>query len=821
MKKFFLGIMLCMAVGVAAETIKGGVIDAQGNAMPFVTISVLAPDSTLLTGSITDDDGKYEVEVSNPKYIIQASYVGYQTAFGGPDFVLREETERLAELEVKAKKPLIERQMDKLVVNVSNSPFALGSNASDLLKKAPGVNIDKDGKVTVNGKSVEIWIDGRPSNLSGEQLKAMLQGTDGGTIEKIEIISNPSAKYDAAGQGGIINIKTKRNMMKGLNGSLYAGYGGMYYGDVKRYLQQEIASLNLNYRTEKTYTFGTLTQVYSSGSQTIETGSSYKLISETDTTAMRRVSDSDLGIDFQYYMAKIGNDWFIDKKNTLGFILNVPILTMKIQGNDGIGTIDRLVGDTWQTTETVRTATGIKMYTPQHNANLNFTHVFNDSLNRELTVNIDYNRYNTQNRNTQANSITRVGLADSTSGLLINTKQLAQIYSAKLDFQTNFWRTGMIEAGAKWALSSTTNHMTTDSTINGQPIPTKYSDFVYDEHIAALYITAGKQFGQHWNVKLGLRGEYTYSKGEWLTADSTTTRSYFNLFPTAFVGYNPTDKWGLSLSYTRRIDRPSYWNMNPFVSYIDAHSYMEGNPDLKPQFTHSVELQTNYSQYVSLAFNFSQTSNLFAQQTSVMPNGDTRIKWENFGSEMSVGANLSLTELPIVPKYKTLDDGSRTMEGAWLALTLNGGYYYQMKRNDTFAYNHHWGFVSATLTSYLPKDWTLSVDGYYYSPSKDGYDYNSSFYGMNFALKKTIMSKGLILGLQAHDLLRSMHFESHAMNLPEGYSSYSRSISRNQKISLSIVWMFGTQQYMKRRNVGNVDELNRLGGGGGGVKTGS
>ena len=143
-----------------------------------------------------------------------------------------------------------------------------------------------------------------------------------------------------------------------------------------------------------------------------------------------------------------------------------------------------------------------------------------------------------------------------------------------------------------------------------------------------------------------------------------------------------------------------------------------------------------------------------------------------------------------------------------------------MKRNDTFAYNHHWGFVSATLTSYLPKDWTLSVDGYYYSPSKDGYDYNSSFYGMNFALKKTIMSKGLILGLQAHDLLRSMHFESHAMNLPEGYSSYSRSISRNQKISLSIVWMFGTQQYMKRRNVGNVDELNRLGGGGGGVKTG-
>ena len=185
MKKFFLGIMLCMAVGMSAETIKGSVIDAKGEAMPFVTISVLAPDSTLLTGAITDDDGKYEIEVNNPKYIIQASYVGYQTAFGGPDFVLREETERLAELEVKAKKPLVERQMDKLVVNVSASPLSAGSNGNDILRRAPGVRIDKDGNITVNGKAVDIWIDGKPSYLSGQQLKAMLDGTDGNTIEKI------------------------------------------------------------------------------------------------------------------------------------------------------------------------------------------------------------------------------------------------------------------------------------------------------------------------------------------------------------------------------------------------------------------------------------------------------------------------------------------------------------------------------------------------------------------------------------------------------------------------------------------------------------
>ncbi len=292
-----------MASGVSAETIKGSVSDSKGEPMAFVTISVLSQDSTLLTGAITDEKGEYMVTMNGLTgegmngMIIQASYIGYQTAFGGPDFVLREETEQIAEVEVKAKKPLIERQMDKLVVNVSASPLSAGSNGNDILRRSPGVRIDKDGNITVNGKSVEIWIDGKPSYLSGQQLKAMLDGTDGNTIEKIEIISNPSAKYDASGQGGIINIKTKRNMMKGLNGMLSVGYGGMYFGDVKRWLNQEMASLMLNYRGEKTYTFGQLTQVYSQNDIDFETGRS---IPATETTpAMKNYSNSGYNIDFQ------------------------------------------------------------------------------------------------------------------------------------------------------------------------------------------------------------------------------------------------------------------------------------------------------------------------------------------------------------------------------------------------------------------------------------------------------------------------------------------------------------------------------------------
>lgn len=207
------------------QNLSGVVQDTEHHPIAYATVSLLSQDSTLLTGTITDDTGAFSLAQPSGKHLLQVSFVGYQTICqpveaGSKSLVLtlHEESAQLGEVEVSGKRPLVERQFDKLVLNVSNSPFAAGSNGKDILKKAPGVNVDKDGNVTVNGKSVAVYVDGRPSYLSGEQLKAMLEGTDGNTIEKIEIISNPSAKYDAAGAGGIVNIKLKRNMMQGLNG---------------------------------------------------------------------------------------------------------------------------------------------------------------------------------------------------------------------------------------------------------------------------------------------------------------------------------------------------------------------------------------------------------------------------------------------------------------------------------------------------------------------------------------------------------------------------------------------------------------------------
>ena len=825
MKKLTLLFGLLVSVAISAETIKGSVVDSRGEAMPFVTISVLAQDSTLLTGAITDDEGRYEIDLSTfnlqrSTFILQASYVGYKTAFGGPDFVLREETERLKEVEVKAKKPLIERQMDKLVVNVSASPLSAGSNGNDILRRAPGVRIDKDGNITVNGKAVEIWVDGKPSYLSGQQLKAMLDGTDGNTIEKIEIISNPSAKYDASGQGGIINIKTKRNMMKGLNGMLSAGYGGMYFGDVKRWLSQEMFSLMLNYRGEKTYTFGQFTQVFAQNDIDFE---SYR-----ETPALKNYSYSDYAMNFQYYMLKVGNDWYIDSLNTFGFILQVPFMNVDQHIVPGRNSAYMIQG-----TDTTNSTTNSqnRLKAPQHTANLNYTHTFSEALERELTVNIDYNRYNNSSVNFQETNYDKPFGGINSLGIDIKSKQIVNIYSAKMDFQTKFWKTGMIEAGVKYALSSTDNDMTTDSTRNGDVRPTDHNAFRYDEHVAAAYISVGKQFGEHWSVKLGLRGEYTFSHGDWKDdgMDSIINKSYFDPFPTAYVGYTskPLGKIqqpiSVSASYTRRIKRPNYWMLNPFTSYVDAYSIQKGNTNLTPEFNNDVELHFSWTQYWNMTFNFAHTQDMFSSKTTILPSGIGFAQWTNFGTCTTHGLNVSLTELPLVPKYAKAEDGSKSMQGAWLALTVNAGWLHFInksydKQDDgtpDYIMKSHYGYVGGTLSAYLPKDWTLTLDGNWSSPMLTGYNRSGSTYFASFGIRKMYMKKGLIFNLNVQDLLRSLSFNNEDMGQEPGNRSWYKNTIRQQRVMFSLTWMFGQYQQHKHRKVGELDESSRLGGGGG------
>ncbi len=818
-------ILICamLAMSGIAQTLTGTVRERSSNdAIPYATVSLLRTDSSMVTGNITNDNGHFQLQAGKGTYILQVSYVGFQTvcrdvqvdkskvAVG--DIFLTEETTAIAEVEIKADRPLIQRQMDKLVMNVSNGPFSVGFTSEEILKKAPGVTVDKDGNVKVNGKSVSVYIDGRPSYLSGEQLTTMLQGTDAAMVEKIEIIMHPSAKYDASGEGGaIINIKLKKDKNKGTNGSLSATYGGMYFKEPGKYFQNERFSFSLNHRSAHTYTAFSLTQSFNTGGGTSESKSQQPFASDT----MRTSTASGSTRQNQWYNAKLSTDWYIDDKNTLGFIFRVPIWANNssqpaVRNRSDI----TLAEDTMQYSSTEGTGKG---FAPTYTANVNYTHVFSDSLSRELTIDATYNRSEHRSDSKQTNTVFRNNdaiIPPMPDRLDVSTRQVTDRVVAKVDFQTAFWRTGMIECGGKWQMNRTSNNMNTDSVMPSYSTTT-HTAYDYSEHIAAAYITISKQFGEHWNTKVGLRGELTAYKGTYereAEQREVAPKPYFNLFPSVFVGYTPTQKWSLSLTYDRSIWRPGVWYLNPFVEYRSAHEYSVGNPELKPEFSNNLDLDVGWSRYITLNFTFSHTSGIITDRPEIMENGDKKVMPVNFGTEYSFGPSLSFSEIPLVPKFKTNDQGKKELDGAWLALTANVGLYDNISIADAGMDSNYgtrsslYCFYYGALTAYLPKDWQIGTDVWGSTPSASGYNRWMGGFMWSGSVKKRWPEPGVTLSLNVNDFLRSATWKGESVGMKDGYASSYIYTAHMQRVSIGVTWNFGKNQQHKYRKVGDSGE---------------
>ena len=629
-------------------TLTGRVTDAATSApVEFATVALIMPDSTFVDGTTTDSTGRFAFNgLTAREYIMKISFIGYKDAVirvnpsVGSDIgtvSIEPVAEMLDAVVVSARRPVIEQKLDRLIMNVADAVSTEGSNGTDLLRKAPGVTIDFDGNVKLNGSSVEVWIDGRPSNLSGKELEVLLQSTDGTTIDRIEIMAHPSAKYDAAGGGGIINIVTKKNFTQGLNGSVNLSYGGMYFD---RWEQAADGSVNLSYRGAKTNTFLT----YSAGYDDMTAG----LVSESlygEDYGMKMRSTSNLLMRNTNQMFRVGNDWYMNERNVLGTIVNGTFR------NSSTGTYgdnftehlmaDELLGRLESGIDNTDRFDGVS-------ANLNYTHTFDKTRMQELTVNADYSWYDINNNSHQSDTPSDImpSLLQLDSSIFRqDAAQNLQILSVKADYQQVFWQTGMLEAGLKWSRTLTDNNSVREDFYGGR---WNYSDslsnlFLYDEQIAAAYISAAKSFGTKWSVKIGLRGEYTWARGDWRSAGEKSTKSYFNIFPTAFFSYMPSKDWRLAVSYTRRISRPGYSQLNPFRTYMSANSFTEGDPDLDPQFSDQVSLSVGYGQHLNLSLLYQHNTNLIMQHPEVNPaNGEQRLIWENFGTQSLAGAALSI-----------------------------------------------------------------------------------------------------------------------------------------------------------------------------------
>ena len=801
--------LICTSNASAARqtpTEIGGTIydKASGEPLGWTTVALMDKDSSIIAGTTCEADGTYRMAAKPGEYTLTASLLGYKnfsrqvTLLAGSKekvvIFLEEDAGMLSGATVTERVKLVEMKVDKVVMNISQSAFAQGSNALELLGKAPGVTIDKDGNIKLNGKSVQVWIDGRPSYLDGQSLEAMLRSTGGESIEKFELMEHPSSKYDASGQGGIINIKTKRNTLAGLNGSLGADGGGMYFKDTDRFLWQESSWANLNYRGRKTSTFLNIYEgIYN-------TDIKMDIDNRLDNAGIpMAITSSSLQKDrYSNWQVRLGNDWMADERNTFGFIVNIPMAHDLMSSDRAHNITNQTIGNT--TIERTESDTRNDNRMRQVNTNLNYTHIFDQSRSAELTANLDwYNNTGTGEGITDIYALTD-RMADWTgSRREIGSDNRVNIYSAKIDYQTLVAKMFMLETGLKWALSSTDNTTTRIET----GLPDRNTEFNYREHIGAAYISASAQLGPKWSLKAGLRGEYTNSFGDWISASDQTRRSYFDLFPTVFAGFTPKAGLNFALSYSRRIQRPSYYALNPAENYIDAHSYTVGDPALKPSYIDEVSLSAGMGQHFALSAGYSHTGDMFSQMPYLKANGDQMLAWANFGRQDMAILTAALSELPIT---------------RWFIWTVNANALYMDASTAGMAENRTLSAALYTcLTFNLPSDWKIQLDGRYNSPMAYGFFKIRDQYTANLAVRKNMLDGRLTLTAKLDDIFRTLATNLDCLTagdesvLGSVKSSYLGQKYYAQSFHIGISWNFGKATGTQRRNVGNIDEASRIG----------
>lgn len=614
--------VLCVLIAVsnasaqqpAPSNVSGKVIDETSKPLDYATVSLLkAADSSLVKTDLTSETGTFSFNGLKPgRYILSSMMMGYRKTMTEAlelkegssmikNIVLTSELKNLQEVSVIAQKPFIERKMDKLVVNVENSSVSAGSTAMEVLEKAPGITVDKDDNISMKGKQgVLIMLDGKPTYMSSADVANMLRNMASDQIETIELITSPSARYDASGTSGIINIKTKKNRNMGLNGTFTAGTG---YGKTSKYN----GGTTLNFRKNKVNVFGN----YNYANQgRLSNLNMHRNVSYLDTlTNFVQLNDWDNRRGSNSF--KGGIDLFINKNHTVGVLVNG-------YANQNVSQSTSLTsrGNNFNQSETIRVAGDNTEKYSNTAYNFNYKGIL-DTNGRELSLDLDYSDYNGNMDEIRINSYTRVNL-DPRNALTVKNYAPSSINvsSAKLDY------THPVNKSTKWETGLKVTKVKTDNDLlfakqSGNvfiPDPEYTNHFLYNEDIFAGYINFSKEF-KTTGIQFGLRAEQTDSKGNSITKNEIVERSYLELFPSVSVSQKLGKNHQLGLSFSRRIDRPDYDDLNPFLNFLDEYTYQKGNPYLNPQFTSSFDLSHTYKGGITTSLNYSHTRDVMTTVT--------------------------------------------------------------------------------------------------------------------------------------------------------------------------------------------------------------
>lgn len=777
----------CFLYSVQAQTgkIEGQVTD-QAEALSFTSVVLKAAvDSSLVKAAVTNEAGLFTFSnIPFATYFVEVSYVGMkrfrseafeldQDRYTLAKIILGPNAEEMETIEVVAKRPMIEVLADKTIFNVENTLNATGTNGFELLRKAPGVIIDNNNSLILEGKTgVLIYINGKPSPLVDEDLINFLSTLQASDIDKIEIITQPSSKYDAAGNAGIINIRLKKDKRLGTNGTLSAGYA---YGKNGR----GNTSLNLNHQTKKVNLFGSYNNSFGETWSFIDLNriqSNVRYDSKTETLR-----------DAQSNNLRLGLDLFPDDKHTFGLLFNLNANDTESRGltKTPISPLNT------ETVEQVLVANNTDQ-NESYNFSGNLNYKFTDTLGHELILDVDYGKYQRDRINNQPNSYFdptgNVKLSENNFRML--TPIAIDIITAKADYSQNLLG-GTLSLGGKYAIVKTNNTFNFYNIINDDELfnADRSNTFSYTENINAAYFNFYKKI-KKWTAQAGLRLEQTNSEGilssTQVSEEDQVKRNYWNWFPSGGLTYTPNYQHSFSLNYSRRIQRPNYASLNPFEYQLDELSFSKGNPFLQAQYTNNIKLSHTYKYSLTTSFSYSRINDFFAKVTETA--GPTR----NFLITRNI-ANQEVWNLGISLPM--------TIKKWWSFYTSINAFHAAYEGNDD-------RFVSIDQTTFnfyaqnsftLPKGIRLEVSGWFTSPSVWGGTYqNRSMGSLDIALQKKFLNDRLSVRLAANDVLFTSFWRAD-MRFGDLYID-GRGGWESRLVRINVSYRFGSNEIRKNRN---------------------
>jgi len=782
------------------------------------TVELLrSKDSGIIKAAFSDKAGHAEFEpVIGQSYIIRATNVGFQDRYSEAftlsadgqglslpalSLAARSSTQ-LSGVTVTAKKPFIQRLNDRIVVNVEGSIVSAGSSALDVLEQSPGVVVDQNDAISLRGRSgVIVMIDGKISPMTGNELASYLRGLPSNAIERIDIITNPSAKYDAAGNSGIIDIRLKKDQRLGTNGTFTAGFG---HG----VLPKANTGATLNYRNKKVNIFGNYNYRYSKNLNHLIINRNF-----FENGVFKGSDDKDNYAEFPVnsHNGRIGADFFPSKKTILGFVVNSSFTGFQRKAD--IGTT--VVGEDYKPEFTFQS---IGTNNDKFNnlvANINFKHSFN-TKGKDLTADVDYGIFNSSSLTRTASNFYNLDGTPKREDDILDGDQDGKLTlkTAKVDY------VNPLKNGAKFEIGFKTSYVSSDNDAKffnvfpsgSQVDATKTNRFFYKEYNNAAYINYSKEF-KKFNIQLGLRGEQTDVKTRQVKGNIPFNNSYFQPFPSAYFNYKLKENQTVGISVSRRIDRPGYSQLNPFLFQIDPGIYSTGNPQLKPQMTWSYE--ANYTiKNLNFTLGYSRTDDpinmVLSRILDVIP---------TFEIEPGKDSNITV-QLPV-----NLINSDYVGFTATAPIRINK--WWNMVNNLNIYYNHFNGNIGgAQLNNGAPaanirtnntftfkKGWTAELNANLNTGGRYGYNVSKHQWGLAIGAQKQVMKGKGTLRFNMTDIFWTS-LPRATVTYPGRYIENWRAYRDTRVGTLTFTYRFGNNkvQAARRRTTASEEETRRAGG---------